>query len=89
MTDKKWTEAELQQIKDLGLPTKKTHRELELEQQVNTLTKTLEFYASCWNHDVQLESEGMTSMQKDRGKLAREILRSIFDIEDGGYKYVK
>lgn len=42
MTNKKWTEAELQQIKGLGLPIKKTQRELELEQQVNTLTEALD-----------------------------------------------
>lgn len=41
MNERKWTEAELQQIKGLGLPIKKTQRELELEQQVNTLQEQL------------------------------------------------
>ncbi|OMF38802.1 hypothetical protein BK133_00950 [Paenibacillus sp. FSL H8-0548] len=37
----------------------------------------LEFYASNWNHDVQLEDAGVTSIQRDNGKLARQCLSTL------------
>lgn len=45
------------------------------ESENKELRKALEFYASQWNHDVQLEDVGITSMQKDRGKIACQALK--------------
>lgn len=41
------------------------------------LREVLEWYASFWNHDVQLEDVGITSMQKDRGERARLALDDV------------
>lgn len=38
-----------------------------LLQLVETQSKALNWYASLWNHDVELEDIGLTSMQIDRG----------------------
>lgn len=52
--------------------------QLESQKAITELTvKGLQFYASFWNHDVQLEDVGITSMKRDRGELARSTLSKI------------
>lgn len=41
------------------------------------LMECVEWYASFWNHDVQVESTGKTSMKSDGGRRARECLAKL------------
>ncbi|GIP02079.1 hypothetical protein J28TS4_04860 [Paenibacillus lautus] len=45
-----------------------------LLQEIEREDEALKWYASHWNHEVQLEDAGLTSMQLDNGKRAREAL---------------
>jgi hypothetical protein len=47
------------------------------QQQLNHAIEALEWYASYWNHEVQLEDIGITSMQRDSGERARKALSLI------------
>ena len=49
----------------------------EKTEQLELAVKGLKWYASFWNHDVQLEDVGLTSMQCDRGEIARSTLSEI------------
>lgn len=43
-------------------------------ERIEQLEKALKFYASYWNHEVQLEDDGKTSVQRDGGEIARKAL---------------
>jgi hypothetical protein len=51
--------------------------------------KGLEWYASFWNQEVQLEDVGITSMQRDGGKLARTTLSEIERLQNEALRTAK
>lgn len=48
-----------------------------LQRENEAMKEALEFYASYWNHEVQIEDVGKTSMQRDFGEKARTALSHL------------
>lgn len=67
-----------QLIDEVEQHAKAVAQNIRLSAENAAMKEALKFYASEWNHDVQLEDEGVTTtMQKDRGQKARTVLSTL------------
>ncbi|SEN21270.1 hypothetical protein [Paenibacillus sp. OV219] len=64
--------------KDYGLRILKISEENEqLKSDNAALVECVKWYASYWNHEIQLEDSHITRMQHDMGQIARECLSKL------------